>query len=252
MIRINLLPHRAEKRKRRKIQFAALCGVSVLAGVVLVGLGYGAMQARIFYQSQRNAYLNSEIAKLDKQIEEIKRLRQQVKALLARKEVVEKLQSKRSDVVHLMDQMLRILPQGVYISSLTQNGNAIKVSGYAQSSARVSTLMHAIDESPWLDSPHLIEVQAATVRNLRTNQFTMTFNLSKEPPPAPPAPPQGAKTGTTKPAPAASAPAAATPAPAPAAAHGGAASAPIKTGASAPAAAHGATPRHAPVLGKKR
>jgi type IV pilus assembly protein PilN len=228
MIRINLLPHRAEKRKRRKIQFAALCGVSVLLGVMLVVLGYGFMQARIFYQEKRNDYLKGEIAKLDKQIEEIKRLRQQVKALLARKDVVEGLQSTRSDVVHLMDQMLRILPQGVYLRTLRQTGNQIAITGIAQSSARVSTLMHAIEESPWLNSPHLVEVQSTIVGKDRTNEFSMTFNLSSQP--------------------AASAPAAAKPA------KGGAASAPAAAAAigAAPAASHVAASTPAQVLGKKR
>lgn len=246
MIRINLLPHRAEKRRRRKIQFAALSGVSVLLGVAIVGLGYGFMSARIFYQEKRNDYLKSEIAKLDKQIEEIKRLRQQVKALLARKEVVEGLQSTRSDVVHLMDQMLRILPQGVYLTALHQTGNQISVNGVAQSSARVSTLMRAIDESPWLSAPHLIEVQSAIIGKERTNQFSMTFKLTGQPAASAPAAVAGA---------AASAPVAARPG------NGAvsAASAPAQTGiASAPAATHNAAAsqvtRAAPaaVLGKKR
>ncbi len=238
MIRINLLPHRAEKRRRRKIQFAALSGVSVLAGVLVVVLGYLAMSARIFYQEKRNDYLKSEIAKLDKQIEEIKRLRQQVQALLARKEVVESLQSTRSDVVHLMDQMLRILPQGVYLRSLRQTGNQISVTGIAQSSARVSTLMHAIDESPWLNSPHLIEVQSTMVGKERTNQFSMTFNLSSQPAASAPA---AAKPGAAASAPAASATGSA------------AASAPAGTvpAASAPAASHAAASTPALLTGKK-
>ncbi len=181
MIRINLLPHRAEKRRRRKIQFAALSGVTFVLGVLVVALVYGAMQARIFYQQKRNDYLKSEITKLDKQIEELKRLRQQVKALLARKEVVESLQATRADVVHLMDQMLRILPQGVYLKSLRQDGSRISITGIAQSSARVSTLMHAIEQSPWLGQPHLIEVQAIVEGKGRTNQFSMTFELTKGP-----------------------------------------------------------------------
>lgn len=189
MIRINLLPHRAEKRRRRKIQFGVLSGLSFALGVLVVGLGYGYLSARIFYQDQRNNYLNGEIAKLDKQIEEIKRLRQQVKALLARKDVVEKLQSTRADVVHLMDQMLRILPQGVYLKSLKQVGDNVSITGYAQSSARVSTLMRAIDESPWLESPQLIQVRAAVIGKVRTNEFAMNFKISKAPATPPPTKP---------------------------------------------------------------
>lgn len=245
MIRINLLPHRAEKRKRRKIQFAILSGLALGLGLFVVGLGYAYLSARIAFQETRNAYLNSEIAKLDKQIAEIKRLRQQVKALLARKEVVEKLQSTRSDVVHLMDQMLRILPQGVYLRTLKQTGNKVQITGYAQSSARVSTLMRAIDQSPWLDSPQLVQVQAAFLNKARTNQFAMSFMISKNPAP-PPAPKPG--TAGAASAPAASQPAKAKAASAPAATSAPAAASAPKTTQPAKAAQHSksahATPAH--------
>ncbi len=105
MIRINLLPHRAEKRKAKKIQFIALSAISLLAGVVLIGFVHAVMSAKISYQEGRNEYLNQEISILDKQIAEIKKLREQTNSLLARKNVVERLQSTRADVVHLMDQM---------------------------------------------------------------------------------------------------------------------------------------------------
>ncbi len=213
MIRINLLPHRAERRRRRLIQFYSLCVVAGLLAAVLVGVGHGFMSARIFYQDKRNEYLNGEIAKLDKQIEELKRLREQTKALLARKEVVENLQSTRSDVVHLMDQMLRILPEGVYLKTLKQTGSAIAITGIAQSNARVSTLMRAIENSPWLEAPNLIEVHSATAGQERTNEFSMTFKIKKEvAPPKPPAPAKGAAGTASAVVPAtASAPAAATP-----------------------------------------
>ncbi len=179
MMRINLLPHREEKRRARKIQFIALSVISLLAGVVLMGFVHLAMEAKISYQERRNAYLKQEITILDKQIEEIKKLREQTESLLARKNVVEGLQSTRADVVHLLDQMLRILPDGVYIRSLKQTGQRIDMAGYAQSNARVSTLMRAIQDSPWLDSPALIEVHAVNVNSARLNDFTLTFNLTK-------------------------------------------------------------------------
>ena len=185
MIRINLLPHRAEKRRARQIQFVSLCVISAILAAVVVGLVHVAISARIDYQQSRNNYLKAETAKLDKQIAEIKKLRKQTKALLARKEVVENLQSTRSDVVHLMDQMLRILPDGVYLRSLNQKGNKIHLVGYAQSNARVSTLMRAIADSPWLDSPHLVEIHAASAGGNRVNQFTLDFNLTKKPSVAP-------------------------------------------------------------------
>ena len=148
MIRVNLLPHRAEKRKARQLQFILLSGISLALGVLIVGFVHAAISAQISYQERRNNYLKQEIAVLDKQIAEIKKLREQTQSLLSRKTVVEELQSTRSDVVHLLDQMLRILPDGVYLKSLKQSENKISIVGYAQSSARVSTLMRSIEDSP--------------------------------------------------------------------------------------------------------
>jgi type IV pilus assembly protein PilN len=183
VIRINLLPHRAEKRRARQIQFIALSVISVVLGALLVGSVQIAINSQISYQERRNAYLKQETAVLDKQIEEIKKLREQTQALLARKNVVEGLQSTRSDVVHLLDQMLRILPDGVYLKTLKQTGNKIALVGYAQSNARVSTLMRAIQDSPWLDSPSLIEIHASPGASgsgaTRVSEFTLNFNLTK-------------------------------------------------------------------------
>jgi len=195
MIRINLLPHRAEKRRARQIQFIALSVISMVLGALLVGFVQVAISSQISYQERRNAYLKQETAVLDKQIEEIKKLREQTQALLARKNVVEGLQSTRSDVVHLMDQMLRILPEGVYLKTLKQMGNKINVVGYAQSNARISTLMRAIEDSPWLDSPTLVEIHASNVAGGRISEFTLNFNLTKQQSAAAPSPakPVGAK-----------------------------------------------------------
>ena len=187
MIRINLLPHRAEKRRARQVQFIAFSVISLVLGAAVVGMVHVAIMTQISYQEGRNAYLNKEIAVLDKQIDEIKKLREQTQSLLARKTVVENLQSTRSDVVHLLDQMLRILPDGVYLKSLKQTGNKISLVGLAQSNARVSTLMRAIEDSPWLDSPVLIQVAATKVGNDNLNEFSLTFNLTKQAP-APAAP----------------------------------------------------------------
>ncbi len=180
MIRINLLPHRAEKRRARQVQFIAFSAISVLLAGLLVGTVSIAIDTQISYQERRNAYLKQETAVLDKQIAEIKKLREQTQSLLARKNVVEDLQSTRSDVVHLLDQMLRILPDGVYLKSLKQTGNRIALDGYAQSNARVSTLMRAIDDSPWLDSATLIEIHAANAGGGRINEFSLNFNLTKQ------------------------------------------------------------------------
>jgi len=196
VIRINLLPHRAEKRHARQIQFIALSVISLALGALLVGVVQVAIDSQISYQNRRNDYLKQQTALLDKQIAEIRKLREQTQALLARKNVVENLQSTRSDVVHLLDQMLRILPDGVYLNTLKQTGNKIYIVGYAQSNARVSTLMRAIDDSPWLDSATLIEIHAVSAGGRRINEFSLTFNLTKQQkPPNPPTPgkPSGTK-----------------------------------------------------------
>ncbi len=179
MIRINLLPHREEKRRARQIQFYSLSVLAVLLGVIVWGLVHMAIGARIDYQDRRNAYLEKEIAILDKQIDEIKKLREQTKILLERKDAVEKLQSDRSNVVHLMDQMLRILPEGVYLKSIKQTGDDINLVGYTQSNARVSTLMKAIQDSAWLESPNLVVINATTVNGAQISEFTLTFKLRK-------------------------------------------------------------------------
>ncbi|MDD4912939.1 MAG: PilN domain-containing protein [Sideroxydans sp.] len=186
MIRVNLLPHRAEKRKARQLQFIVLSALSALSGVIIVGAVYMAINSQISYQERRNAYLTQEIQVLDSQIAEIKKLREQTLALLARKNVVENLQSTRSDVVHLMDQMLRILPDGVYLKTVRQAGYQISLVGHAQSNARISTLMRSIEDSPWLDSPTLIEIHATSANGARVSEFSLNFNLTKNVAPAVP------------------------------------------------------------------
>jgi type IV pilus assembly protein PilN len=179
MIRINLLPHREVKRRAKQMQFYALSIASVLLGVLVWGAAHITISSKIDNQDGRNAYLKQEITLLDKQISEIKKLRDQTKSLLERKDAVEKLQSDRSRVVHLLDQMLRILPDGVYIKSIKQTGDGVNLVGYAQSNARVSTLMRAVEDSPWLDTPALVEIHATTANGARVSEFTLTFNLTK-------------------------------------------------------------------------
>jgi len=180
MIRINLLPHREERRKVRKTQFIAFSVISLIAGALVVGFVHAAISTQISYQERRNDYLKQQTEILDKQISEIKKLREQTDALMDRKTVVENLQTTRSDVVHLMDQMLRILPDGVYLKSLKQTGFVVNLVGLAQSNARVSTLMRAIEDSPWLSSPTLVEIHSVNLKGEHTNQFTLNFNLTKQ------------------------------------------------------------------------
>lgn len=181
MIRINLLPHREEKRKARRQQFYALLGmVSVLAGLI-VFLVYSVIAGYIAVQEDKNAFLKKEIALLDKQIDEIKRLREQTQALLARKQIIESLQRDRAEAVRLLTELVKQMPEGVYIRSMKQDGTRIALAGYAQSNARVSTLMRNIEASPWLDKPQLIEIKAAVVDKRRVNEFSLNCELKRAP-----------------------------------------------------------------------
>jgi type IV pilus assembly protein PilN len=180
MIRINLLPHRELARAARRRQLNALLGVAVAAGVLTVILGHSLIAARQSAQEARNAYLEQEIAKLDGQIGEIKKIREQTQALLERKQVVETLQSNRTEVVHLFDQMIRLLPDGLYLKSFKQEGDVVTISGYTQSSARVSTLMRNLDNSPWFESANLVEIKAVTVNNLRANEFVLSVKQTRQ------------------------------------------------------------------------
>jgi len=138
MTRINLLPHREEKRKARQRQLAMLAGLTSAMALALSALLWVVFTAQVDNQKSRNQYLSGEIAKLDKQIEEIRKIREETASLLAKKQVVEGLQSNRSEPVQLLDQMLRQLPEGLYLKSIRQSGNKINVTGYMQSQARVS------------------------------------------------------------------------------------------------------------------
>jgi type IV pilus assembly protein PilN len=180
MIRINLLPHRELARAARRRQFGIMLGLAVAAGVVTVALGHTVISAKQSTQDARNAYLDQEIAKLDSQIGEIKKIREQTQALLERKQVVETLQSNRTEVVHLFDQMIRLLPDGLYLKSFRQAGDMVTISGFTQSSARVSTLMRSLDDSLWFESPTLVEIKAATVNNLRANEFVLTVKQTRQ------------------------------------------------------------------------
>lgn len=179
-IRINLLPHRELKRAARRRQMNVLLGVAVAIGVLSVALGHTVIAARNSAQEERNAFLTQEIAKLDAQIVEIKKIREQTQALLERKQVVETLQSNRTEVVHLFDQMIRLLPDGLYLKSFKQTADEVNIGGYTQSSARVSTLMRSLEESPWFEQPRLIEIKAATVNNLRANEFLLSVKQTKQ------------------------------------------------------------------------
>jgi type IV pilus assembly protein PilN len=184
MVRINLLPHREQKRQARQRQFISLSVGLVILAIAVVGLVHIIIAARIEDQNSRNALLKSEIAKLDDQIKEIDRLRDQTQALLARKQVVETLQANRTEAVHLLDQLVRQLPDGVYLKSVKQSGTKVTLDGYAQSNARVSTLMRNIEGSPWLTTPELIEIRSVALDKQKVNEFTLAMQIKRAQPAA--------------------------------------------------------------------
>lgn len=180
MIRINLLPHREIKRAARRRQLVYLLAATLLIAAGVIGLGQLAIGNRLAVQEERNVFLEQKIAELDNQITEIKKIKQETQALLERKQIVETLQSNRTEVVHLFDEIVRILPEGLYVKSVKQTGDQIELLGYTQSSARVSTLMRSLEDSPWFEQPTLVEIKAATVNNLRANEFNLKVKQSKQ------------------------------------------------------------------------
>ena len=182
MIRVNLLPHREEKRKRRQQQFLVLAGISAVIGLIVVGAVWLFLDTQVTQQQANVAYMKSEIDKLDKQIEEIRKIREETAALLAKKLVVEGLQSNRSEPVQLLDQLLRQLPEGVYLKAVKQVGPKVNVLGYAQSNARVSTLMRNLGASPYLENPELVEIKATPAPDKsgnRINEFSMNISIKR-------------------------------------------------------------------------
>ena len=196
-VRVNLLPHRAERRKRAKQHFAVVSAGTAVVGLLIVGLVHSYYAEQISTQEGRNQFLKGEIAKLDKEIAEINKLRDEIQALLARKQIIETLQADRAQTVHLLDELVKQMPEGVFLRSIMQRGPRVQLSGYAQSNARVSTLMRNIEASRWLSSPELVEVTAATVEKRRVSEFNMFLTLKRAEPPKPtPAPaPAAAKKG---------------------------------------------------------
>jgi type IV pilus assembly protein PilN len=178
--RINLLPHREERRKRSRQHFATVAGGTAIVGVALAFLMYQYYEQQISTQNDRNNFLAAEIKKLDKDIAEITELRNQIQALLARKQIIESLQADRAQTVHLLEQMVRQMPEGVYLKSMRQTAQKVHIVGFAQSNARVSTLMRNIEASPWLDQPLLVEVKAAVgADKRRVSQFDMYVQLKR-------------------------------------------------------------------------
>jgi len=162
MARINLLPWRTERRKQREREFYMMLAASAVAALIAVGAAYGWMNARIDNQNQRNTYLTNEIKALDKQIEEINELDKTKSQLLTRKQIIEQLQSNRSQMVHLFDEMVKTVPDGVRLTTMKQAGDILTLEGVAESNARVASYMRNIDGSPWMGRTDLRKIENKT------------------------------------------------------------------------------------------
>jgi len=177
MPRINLLPWREQERKVRRREFAVALGAAAIAGIIFVGGGKLLYTSWTDSQNEKNNLLKKEIVKLDAQIADIQDLENRKQRLVARMEIIEKLQRKRPEIVHLFDELVKTVPEGIYLTAIKQTGNKLEIRGVAQSSTRVSTFMRNIDSSTWMDNPQLQVVEAAKDSANGGSNFTLTSDV---------------------------------------------------------------------------
>ncbi len=168
---INLLPWREAERKRRQRDFGVAMGGAVIAGIAVVMVTMLIYSQMISGQQSRNQRLTDEIVELEKSIEEIDGLERQKERLLARMEIIEQLQKSRPEIVHLFDEIVRQLPEGVYLTGMKQTGSRVEIRGVAQSSTRVSALMRQIDSSDWMGDPEVERVETKQAGSSRQSEF---------------------------------------------------------------------------------
>ncbi|MCB2022829.1 MAG: PilN domain-containing protein [Rhizobacter sp.] len=203
MILINLLPHREERRKRRKVAFFAGLGVAAVAGLVIVGAWYLLVLQLTSAQQERNQFLKTEISKLEIQIKDIATLKAEIEALKARQKAVENLQTDRNIPVHVLNDLVRQTPEGVYFTSVKQTNQTLVLSGIAQTNERVSELLRNLAyNAEWLTKPDLVEIRAANVQTATREQKRL-FDFSvrveiKRPPEAKPDDAAQSKSGAAK------------------------------------------------------
>lgn len=185
MILINLLPHREERRKRRKIAFFAGLAVAAVAGLAVVGIWYLLVEQLTATQQERNQFLTAEIRKLEVQIKDIAALKGEIEALKARQKAVENLQTDRNVPVHVLNELVRQTPEGVYFTSVKQDGQVLVLSGIAQTNERVSELLrNTAYNSPWLTKPELVEIKVSNVQTAnreakRLFDFSMRVSIKR-------------------------------------------------------------------------
>jgi type IV pilus assembly protein PilN len=180
MMRINLLPHRQIQRAAKQREFGLMGLMAAGAACAVVFLGWQFLSAQNNAQLERNSRLEKANTELDKQIADIKDLKDQINNVLERKHVVENLQTNRSQAVVILDELTRQLPEGVYLKSIKQAGNLITLDGVADTNARVATLVRNLSVSNWMESPNLVVINAATVNGIKQNDFTVTVSLKAQ------------------------------------------------------------------------
>jgi len=179
MPRVNLLPWRAELRRQKRTEYLAILGACALAAAAVwfgIHLYYGEL---IKQQERRNAFLTQQIRLLDKKIEEIKALEKEKENLIARMKAIETLQTSRPIIVHLFDELVSTLPEGVYLTNVNQEGSRVTIKGVAQSNARVSNYMRNVEASDWVEQPKLSIIQSKSEDGRRIADFTLTFQQKK-------------------------------------------------------------------------
>jgi type IV pilus assembly protein PilN len=181
-IRINLLPHRQLRKARQQRLFAIFAAIVAGLGLAVVAGGQAYLSDAKAGQEARNNFLKEESAKLDKQIAEIAQLKQKTNDLLDRKKVVEQLQNNRGEAVVMFDDLMRHLPDGLYLKSVKQTGDALVLTGYAQSSARVSTFMRSLEATELFNEPVLVEVKSAMVGPVRSYEFALNVQINRQAP----------------------------------------------------------------------
>jgi type IV pilus assembly protein PilN len=177
MIRVNLLPHRQIRREARQREFGLMALFSASIAAVIIFLGYSYINAKIETQTERNTRLDAAIVKLDKEIADIKDLKDQISTMLERKQVVENLQTNRSQAVVVLDELSRQLPDGMYLKSIKQQGAIISIEGVADTNARVATLVRNLSTSNWMELPNLVEIKSVLVNTLKQNAFAINVNI---------------------------------------------------------------------------
>ncbi|MBD9359234.1 PilN domain-containing protein [Methylomonas fluvii] len=180
MARINLLPWREELRKKKQQDFVAGIGAGILVTALILVVVYMYIEGIKEYQTRRNTLLQNEIAILDKRIQEIKEIEDKKNRLLTKIEVIQKLQESRPEVVHLFDELAKTTPDGIYLTKFTQAGSVLTLDGKAESNARVSAYMRAIDNSPWMNTSVLTVIKGEGKKDGQMNDFTLTAKQGKK------------------------------------------------------------------------